>query len=301
MVRPRCPFALVLAALMLGVTGPARAQGTSGPRVSDSSVGYIDPAIPGDIFRFRFDAAYNDRRPTRAEFLYPKGAPLGPGLPEPEPRVDYQELSAYVEWAASERLSAFLNLPARFLNPEVNPNHAGFSDLDAGFKYAFLRSDDQVATFQFRTYAPTGDSRRGLGTDHVSLEPALLLYNRLADRLALESELRIWVPVGGTDFAGEVIRYGVGVHYDLYQTCNLTFTPVAEFVGWTVLDGKESVVPPSGVAFVEDAAGQTILNAKLGVRVKFSDRADLYAGYGRPLTGDRWYENILRVEFRLLF
>jgi hypothetical protein len=67
------------------------------------------------------------------------------------------------------------------------------------------------------------------------------------------------------------------------------------------LDGKESVVPPSGVAFVEDAAGQTILNAKLGVRVKFSDRADLYAGYGRPLTGDRWYENILRVEFRLFF
>ncbi|HMF10991.1 MAG TPA: hypothetical protein VKE94_01760, partial [Gemmataceae bacterium] len=80
-----------------------------------------------------------------------------------------------------------------------------------------------------------------------------------------------------------------------------TFTPVTEFVGWTVLDGKESVVPPSGRAFVHDAGGETIVNAKLGLRVEFGDRADLYTGYGRPLTGDRWYENILRVEFRLFF
>src|SRR5207253_927575 len=87
------------------VVSAARAQGTSGPRVSDSSVGYIDTAIPGNVFRFRFDAAYNDRRPTRAKFLYPKGGPLGPGLPDPESRVDYQELSAYLERAVSDRLS----------------------------------------------------------------------------------------------------------------------------------------------------------------------------------------------------
>jgi hypothetical protein len=279
----------------------ARGQGTSGPTVSDSSVGYIDPAIPGNVFRFRFDASYDDRRPTRAEFFYPKGAPAGPGLPVPEPRVDFQDLEAYLEMAATERLSGFVNVPVRFLNPEVNSNHTGLSDIDAGLKYAFLFHEDLVATFQFRTYAPTGDSHRGLGTNHVSLEPAVLLYNRLTDLLGLESELRLWVPVGGTNFAGEIIRYGVGLHYDVCRTTHCTVTPVIEFVGWTVLDGKESVVPPSGVAFVEDAAGQTILNAKLGVRVKFGDRADLYSGYGRPLTGDRWYENTFRLEFRLFY
>jgi len=192
-------------------------------------------------------------------------------------------------------------VPVRLLNPEVNRDHTGFSDLDAGFKYAFLYQDDLVATFQLRTYAPTGDSHRGLGTDHVSLEPALLLYSRLADRLALESELRLWVPVGGTNFAGEIIRYGVGLHYDVCRTTCYTVTPVIEFVGWTVLDGKESVVPPSGAAFVEDAAGQTIVNAKLGVRVKFGDRADFYSGYGQALTGNRWYADTVRVEFRLFY
>jgi hypothetical protein len=279
----------------------AHGQGTSGPRVSDSSVGYIDSAIPGDVFRFRFDAADNDRRPTRAEFFYPRGGPVGPGLPEPERSVDFQELSAYLEMATSDRLSAFVNVPVRLINPELNADHTGLADLDAGFKFAFIQSEDQVATFQFRTYAPTGDSHRGLGTNHVTLEPALLLYNKLADRFGVESELRLWTPIGGTDFAGKIMRYGIGLHYDLVKTSQYTITPVAEFVGWTVLDGKETVVPPSGAAFIHDAGGETILNAKLGVFVKFGERADVYAGYGRPLTGDRWYENTVRLQFRLFY
>jgi hypothetical protein len=300
MVRCRWLAALVL--IVLALNQPAAcAQGTSGPRVSDSPVGYIDSAIPGNTFRLRFDSAFDDVRGTRAEFFYAKGGPLGPGLPVPEPSVDFQELHAYLEVAACERLSAFINLPVRFLQTERNGDHAGFSDLDAGFKYAFLFQPDRVATFQFRTYVPTGDADLGLGTRHVSLEPALLLYDRLTDRFGLAGELRVWVPVGGTDFAGDIVRYGIGVYYDLYRTAHCTFTPVAEFVGWTVLDGKESVVPPSGVAFVEDAAGQTILNAKVGLRVRFGDRADFYTGYGQPLTGNRWYENTFRLEFRLFF
>jgi hypothetical protein len=284
------------------LAGAAQGQGTIGPRVTDSSVGYIDSAIPGDVFRFRFDAAFKDHRPTRAEFFYPRGGPSGPGLHDPEPSVDFQELSAYLEMAVSDRFSAFVDVPARFIHPEVNPDHAGLSDLDAGFKFAFIQTEDWVATFQFRTYAPTGDSRLGLGTSHVSLEPALLSYNRLADRLGLESELRLWTPIGGTDFAGEIIRYGIGLHYDLFRTSHCTFTPVAEFVGWTVLDGKETVVPPSpGAAFIHEAGGETILNAKLGLRAKLGEWADVYAGYGRPLTGDRWYENIFRVQFRLFY
>jgi hypothetical protein len=298
MVRLRWMVVLLVAA---AAWGSARAQGTSGPRTSDSSVGYIDSAIPGDVFRFRFDASFDDNRPTRAEFLYPKGGPQGPGLPLPEKRVDFQELSAYLEVSTSDRLSAFVNLPVRLLQPTVNADKAGFSDLDVGFKLEFLQCEEQVATFQFRTYAPTGDAAEGLGTHHVSFEPALLYFQRLTDCLALESELRLWVPVGGTDFAGNILRYGAGLHYDVARTARCLFTPVVEMVGWTMLNGKETVVPALGAPFVEDAAGQTILNVKLGLRVKFEEQADLYLGYGRALTGDRWYSDTFRVEFRLFF
>jgi len=37
------------------------------------------------------------------------------------------------------------------------------------------------------------------------------------------------------------------------------------------------------------------------VRAQFERFGDLFVGYGRPLTGDRWYENTLRVEWRLAF
>ncbi len=272
-----------------------------GASVKNSTVGYIDSALPESLFRLRFDAAYDFRRPNRAEFFYAKSRPLGPGIPQPEPRIDYQDLSAYLEIAGSDRLSGFVELPWRFLNPEVNANTNGLSDMNAGFKYAFLCRDDFVATFQFRTYAPTGDSHRGLGNHHVSLEPAVLFYKSLTDRLGLEGEFRYWVPIDGTDFAGDLVRYGLGLHYDIWKRCALTLAPVVEFVGWTVLEGKESAVTPSGLVFIKDAAGDTIVNAKLGLRLRADALGDFYAGYGRSLTGDRWYANTFRLEFRLRF
>ena len=69
---------------LLAAPPAAPAQGTSGPTVSDSKVGYIDNAIPVDMLRFRFDASYEFTRPNRAEFFYARGAPKGPGLRLPE-------------------------------------------------------------------------------------------------------------------------------------------------------------------------------------------------------------------------
>jgi hypothetical protein len=273
----------------------------SGASAKNSTVGYIDSAIPASLFRLRFDAGYDVTRPTRAEFFYAKSRPLGPGLPRPEPRIDYQDLSAYLEFAATDRLSGFVELPWRFLNPELNANANGLSDMNAGFKYAFVCREDLVATFQFRTYIPTGDAGRGLGNHHVSLEPALLIYKPLTERLGVEGEFRYWVPIDGTNFAGDLLRYGLGLSYDVWKSCTLTVSPVAEFVGWTILSGQESAVTPSGLVLIEKAAGDTIVNAKLGLRVRVEKRGDFYAGYGRSLTGDRWYENIFRLEFRLFF
>src|SRR5438105_959014 len=186
---------LVVAGVALAVPLAARAQGTSGPTVGSSSVGYIDNAIPGTLFRLRYDAADHNLRPSRAEFFWAKTGPGNPGPPFAEKSVDYQDLAGYLEVGLAPRFSVFAEVPYRFLNPVVNAHTNGLADMNAGFKYAFLFAEDQVATFQLRIYAPMGDADRGLGTDHVSLEPALLLYQRLTDRLGCEGELRYWVPV----------------------------------------------------------------------------------------------------------
>ncbi len=279
---------------------------------SNAAAGYIDLAVPVTQFRLRYDAAYGTNRPDRAEFFYPKCGcfmtPDAKGPVLPETNIDYQEIRPYFELATSDRFSIFGEFPVRFINPEVNANEAGFGDIVAGFKYALIAEDDEYFTFQLKTYSPTGVGREGLGTEHVSLEPGLLYYSALSDRASLQAELRDWIPIGGSNFAGNVLRYGVGLGYTTHRTCDYSVTPIAEFVGWTVLDGAQTNLALPGA--VEDATGDTIVNVKLGVRVGFGGQSDrvfnyqrnsVYIGYGRAMTGDVWYEDILRLEYRLLF
>jgi hypothetical protein len=293
-----------------GLTGAGAAVDcTPLPTVSDSNVGFIDNAIPETQVRLRYDVGYDNRRPDRAEFFYAKsgffrqlgldGDAQGPELPEVS--VDYQELTAYLEFAMNTQVSAFLEVPYRWIDPIRNDNARDFGDLRIGFKYALQQDCDQVTTAQVRVYIPTGDAGEGLGTHHVSLEPGLLLYRRLSEALTLEAELRDWIPIEETDFADNVLCYGAGLSYLVAETETLRFSPVLELIGWTVLNGKATAVHPgTTTVVVENVDGDTIVNAALGARVNTAS-GDWYLGYSRALTGDTWFEDLLRVELRLVF
>jgi hypothetical protein len=301
-----------------------------------SATGYIDPAIPFTHFRLRFDAAYDDNRPDRAGFFYPQcgcnNGGHGPGPNIPETSVDYQEISSYLEIAVSDRASGFIEVPVRFLNPDLNADATGLGDINAGAKYALIASPDTYLTAQLRTYFPTGEASKGLGNGLYALEPGLLGHQQMG-RFALDGEVQDWIPLttdkfmDGSDWVGNIIRYGLGVSYLALDNPRFRIIPVAEFVGWTVLAGKETEVPsaaaseaaiaaamngttlPPGTVGVKDASGDTIVNLKVGVRFGFGSfqetgflsGSDLYVGYGRALTGDVWYKDILRVEYRIRF
>jgi hypothetical protein len=279
---------------------PGSGLAYGGEQVALPAVGYIDTAVPFTHVRFRYDAAFDNNRPDRAEFFYAKCGcfPGAPGPLLPEKRVDYQDWSLYLEYAVNGRFSGFFEGYIRAINPDVNPNEVGIGDINTGFKAALIACPDQFVTFQFRVFIPTGDARDGLGTNHTSLEPALLVYRQLSDKMWLSAELRDWIPIGGTDFQGNVLRYGVGVSYDVYNRCGTRVAPVAEFVGWTVLGGKEFDAIQNETF---DAKGDTIINAKIGARTYFGGNNDFYVGYGRALTGEVWYKDILRVEYRRSF
>jgi hypothetical protein len=276
--------------------------GGEGIASAGSAVGYIDPARPTNMFRVRLDAAYKNNRPNRAEYFYARGYPQGPGLPLPEVAVDYQDIRNYLEYCWTENFSTFFEVSARFLNPIVNDNTAGLADTHFGGKFAFVNTCDRVVSGQLRVYAPTGDAGRGLGTRHFSLEPGVLFFAQPDDLVRVEGEAKLWIPVGGTDFQGQVAQYGVGVSFGPRSQCAGWINPVVEFVGWTALNGRETAVFfPGAVPVIQEAGGDTILNAKLGVRAGLGDRFDVYAGWGRALTGDVWYKNLYRLEFRLMY
>jgi hypothetical protein len=276
-------------------------SGDDGFATRDSSVGYIDNAAPVNQIFIRYDSGYGFRQPNRAEFFYAQGAPTGPGLLRPERSIDFQDLSVYIEKTFAERWSAFVELPTRFLNPDINENAAGFGDMNAGFKFNLVNGPTGVASLQLRTYIPTGEADRGLGNNHVSLEPAFLFFKPITERLGLAGEFRYWIPIGGTDFASDIFRYGFGLKYDLIQDCDFRLSPIVEFVGWTVVDGQETTLLPTGILLTDDSAGRSIFNVKAGVLLGLGERFDFYAGYGRSLTGDRWYEDIARFEIRFRY
>lgn len=299
------------ALLLLTISIPAQAQFQGG----DSGVGYIDSAIVRNQVRFRADASYDSPTPYRAEFFYPKCRcpingvidPSAPGPPLAETGVDYQEFSLYAEsLMIGDLISGFIEIPFRLINPEINANTGGLSDINLGFRAALLIDSDRYLTFQLRTIVPTGDGSRALGTEHVTLEPGVLFMKRCRNGTILEGELRDYIPIGGTVWAGNVLRYGLGISQAWFDDGSLTIAPVFETVAWSVLGGRVSKNVGTTAELVEGAE-TTIVNSKLGIRFSLAPKCcrsgsnSLYVGYGRSLTGARWYSDTIRAEYRLAF
>ncbi|MBW3599998.1 MAG: hypothetical protein KY475_22335 [Planctomycetes bacterium] len=271
---------------------------------------YIDPAQVFTHFRLRFDGGFDNNVPDRAEFFYAKCGcfprPDNPGPPLPERSLDFYDVRGYAEVATTENVSVFVELPFRFIDFTNNVDAGGFADMTAGFKTLLLSNGEDHLTFQLTTYIPTGDADRGLGTEHLSLEPALLFYEQHTDRLSIYGEGRYWWPIDGTNFAGDVVRYGVGTGYDLanINRGQERLTAITEIVGWTVLDGMKfdggAFLDGAGAAAIQDASGDTIINLKLGLRYSLGLNS-FAASWGHALTGDVWYENIARFEYRRAF
>jgi len=102
----------------------------------------------------------------------------------------------------------------------------------------------------------------------------------------------------GTNFAGNIVNYGLGLSYRVWDRDGFRVSPVAELVGWTVLDGKESVVFIPTFVQVKETGGDTIVNAKAGVQFSCGVYDHLYIGYGRALTADVWYRGIFRPKYQ---
>jgi hypothetical protein len=288
--------------------------------MADSATGYIDNAIVGSQVRIRFDAGFDVDSPDRAEFFYAKcgcyrfapsddpgfdpDAP-GPGGPgEVEGNLDFRDVYLEAEFLMHERFSISAVVPVRSIQPSVIATSTGIGDVRVGFKFAADMSENRYVTLQFRTYIPSGDARRGLGTNHTSIEPLVLYHHRLSEGFSIAGQAGLWHPIGGSagvptasgeNFAGDVLIYGFGGSQDVYSGPGFRLTPVVELVGWKVLNGfRTSPLPP--------ASGKlNIVNLKVGARMDLRRTNSFYLGFGKALTDGVWYEDVLRLEYRLAF
>lgn len=279
------------------------------PTLADSNVGWIDSAIVGTQARLRYDARWRNPTPDRAEFYvarskqYFDGTDIsGRGFSIPESNIDLFDVAAYFEWAMSDRFSVFYEMPIRYIRPTENNTAIGVGDINFGFKFAYFMMPEQVQTFQLRLIMPTGQTELGLGTGHVTIEPSLLLWQKLSDNFTLESELRNWIPVGGTNYAGYTLRYAMGLSYNWYQSETMSIKPVTELIGWSTLRGYQSEFIDSLPTFqsTQDARG-TVIESAWGLRGTIWGNCDWYTGYSFAVTSTTWFENNFRAELRWRF
>ena len=303
-------------------------------KIERSMVGYIDDAIIGSRVRIRAEAGWNAQFPDRAEYFYAKcgcyRSLVGTGLPAADPtapgpqggvatNLNFQQLYFEGEYAPSPRFSFFAEAPVRWLQPtSFVPgtgsfgNQGGFGDLRAGVKASVLNKESTVVTIQLKSYFQTGDASKGLGVNHYSIEPAVLYYQQIGSRAAIESQFSYWHPIGGSpgvatasnpnpgSFAGDVLSYGIGPSVEVYRGDRVRFGPVVELVGWRVLDGFETVWV-SANQIGQDVSGTNIVNLKAGVRATIDTRNSIYIGYGHALTNAVWYTALVRAEYRFSF
>ncbi len=307
----------------------ASAQPPAQARPSDrkrrgSMVGYIDDATLESQIRVRFDAGFHNLRPDWAEFFYakcgcyrqlagnvaydPNAAGPGPGIVSD---LNFQQFVVQAQIAVKGRLALFAEIPTRWIQPQTflaaGPpgtfgSQGGLGDVRGGVKVALVSTPDATLTAQVQGYFKTGDASKGLGTNHTSVEPALLYYQKIADRVAIESMVGDWHPINGSPgvpissadkFAGDVFFYGIGPSIELVSTDRLTFAPVVELVGWRVPKAFET---PEG-----KVEGVNVVNLKIGARTTVGGQSSFYVGYGRALTTDVWYNDILMFEYRFSF
>jgi hypothetical protein len=322
-----------------GVTTSAEPQPRAMPTTSSgpppgSQIGYIDDSTIRTQLRIRFDTAFHDANPDRAEFFYGKcgcyaslagvtglGHPewWDPNAPGPAPGipqyVNFQQLYVNGEYAVGRRFSVFGDFPLRWLQPfgpsvvggSLFSSTSGFSDLSAGAKFALVSTDKATVTAQLRAQFPTGDAAKGLGTNHTVVETSGLFRGRVGQRGAIEGEFGELHPINGSAGVATAAQYVSGQPASHGFAGDVIYYGIGPSVE-VVRKARYAIAPVVELVgwhivngFVTppaDTSGLNIVNLKLGVRTTMTSGASIYVGYGHALTTTDWYDNILRIEFR---
>src|SRR5262249_4144607 len=158
----------------------------------------------------------------------------------------------------------------------------------------------------FKTYIPTGSPGQGLSVGHVSLEPAFLYNLRLGPQTYLQGMTAYWIPISGDDvYQANIWHNHWSLNHVLCCPCNgLQLIGTLELTVWKIFGGAYTVTDigndTAGTVYVKSAS-TTILNGGPGIRAVICDKIDVGVGSALSMTGPRWFEEVVRAEFRWRF
>lgn len=261
----------------------------------------IEPTQPTNFMMVRWDSGFGLRTPDRAEYFFSKPG-KGPdnGVVNPINSIDYQDLRFITE-SGTDIMSVQTEIPVRFIEPDSGPSNSGLGDMRVTTKTRLVNGKKWQVTQIFGSYFNTGKSTKGVGTGHISLEPGVLARYELRPDTYIHGEVRYWIPIAGDPgFAGNVLRYGVGISHVFYETNNFAIIPDLEMVNFDFLGGSKTL---NGISI--SSAGETSVNLVTGVRFVFGPKGDLglfeFGISNRYGTGDIFVQDLVRLDFKFNF
>lgn len=259
---------------------------------------HVQTTQPGNQLTLAVNIVNGFRSPNRSEFLW-AAAPRGPSAPETG--VDYQEFRIRSELAPNSKFSIATDIPIRAIDPNVNPNHAGLSDMTLTTKTVLLTGTTWQLTQVLNTFLNTGGPSLGLGTGHTSMEPGILARYKWSDRSYLHAEMKYLVPIAGTPgFAGELFTTGFAWSWVGYDTDDLAIVHSVETVYRSFQNGASGGPPPAPVVRVD---GDDVVNLFYGIRTIQDAGSDLglleYGfNFGFAASQDRMFRDQLGFDVR---
>jgi hypothetical protein len=197
----------------------------------------IDPAQPSNNFRIRSVFASGMHLPDRAEYFW-AGTRNGLGPPLGESVVDYQELRLRME-TGSKNFSTAFEVPFRRVDPVLNGERTGLSDLQLATKLVLLSGDEWILSQYTGFRFPTGKAREGLGAGRVGMEPGLLFRSRLREQTWMHGEVKFWFPLGVDPIRkGEVLKIATGLNTVWRETDCSALVPSLEMSSFIVTRGQ---------------------------------------------------------------
>jgi hypothetical protein len=266
-----------------------------------SAAFFTDSARPVTQTRVRWDYGQNRTFPDRGEFFMARadGHGKGPKANAPAlgiPYLDYHELYVDTE-VATGAAGVTISVPYRSINPGPFANSAaGFSDMQITAKSLLWDSELFLFAFQMRTYVPSGNFGKGLGTGHVSLEPSLIAGLRLSCNTYLQAQVAEWIPIAGDpDYAGAALFYSFSLNHVLWRPVrDVQLVGTLEATGFGFQDGlyTDAVLGP------QKLSGQAGLGVGPGLRLFYCDKLDVGAGWQFGVTGKYLVRDLMRFEVR---
>ncbi len=267
---------------------------------------FVESARPQTQQRLRWDSGFDLNHPDAGEFFWAQADGKGRG-PNPanhnhapgvlgETNVNYNQLSLYTEGAIGN-IGTFVEMPYLSLDGDVMGHAANFGDMNLGTKTLLFDCELLQVAFEFRTYLPTGNFTKGLGTGHVSLEPGLLVGIKLGPDTYFQGQVAEWIPLGGDpNYQGAILHYHTSVNQLLCRILpTVPLIGTVEFNGWSFQHG-EFTDPDVGGG--QRITGETYVSVGPGLRLFICDKVDFGVGMAFALTDRHWAEQLYRSELR---